>query len=90
MEYFVYIIRSLSTNKYYTGFTSDINRRLKQHNQRLCNTHFTKNLTDFELVFCQIVESRTEARKLEKFLKSGCGREFRDEVVKYTLLGLPR
>ena len=82
MEYFVYIIRSIGTKRYYTGITSDINRRLKQHNQKLCNTHFTKNLTDFELVFCQIVDTRLEARALEKFLKSGYGREFRDEVVK--------
>lgn len=88
MEFFVYIIRSSGTKKYYTGITSDIKRRLKQHNQKLSNTHTTKNLTDFELVFCQIVESRLEARKLEIFLKSGYGREFRDEVVKYTLLGL--
>lgn len=88
MEYFVYIIRSIGTNRFYTGISSDINRRLKQHNQKLCNTHTTKNLTDFELVFCQIVDSRIEARKLEKYLKSGCGREFRDEVVKYTMLGL--
>jgi putative endonuclease len=88
MEYFAYIIRSAGTKRYYTGITSDINRRLKQHNQKLCNTQSTRNLTDFELVFCQVVESRIEARKLEKFLKSGYGREFRDEVVKYTILGL--
>jgi len=82
MEYFVYIIYSKSKNIYYTGLTSNIDRRIKEHNQHLSNTLTTKNVTDFELVFCQITRNRVEARKLEKFLKSGYGREIRDEIVK--------
>jgi len=82
MEYFVYIIHSKSKNIYYTGLTSNIDRRIKEHNQHLSNTLTTKNVTDFELVFCQITRNRVEARKLEKFLKSGYGREIRDEIVK--------
>lgn len=82
MEYYVYIIRSQSTGKHYTGMTVDINRRLHEHNSKLSNTPTTKNLTDFELIFCQTVDSRIEARELEIFLKSGYGREIRQEIVK--------
>jgi len=61
--------------------TSNIVRRLKEHNQCLSNTLTTKNISDFRLLFCQIAKDREEARKLEKFLKSGFGRELRSEIV---------
>jgi predicted GIY-YIG superfamily endonuclease len=64
--------------------TMDVDRRLTEHNQKLSNTHSTKKLTDYELVFCQIANNRSFARKLEKLLKSGWGREFRKEIVQYT------
>lgn len=82
MEYYVYIIRSIGTGKFYTGMTSDIDRRIKEHNYILANTRTTRCLTDFELIFCQVVSDRQEARVLEKYLKSGSGREFRAEIVK--------
>ncbi len=62
--------------------TSDLNKRLREHNSHLSNTPTTKRLSDYELVFCQAVTTREEARKLEKYLKSGAGREIRQEIVK--------
>jgi len=82
MTYFVYIIRSKSLHKYYTGLTNNIERRLKEHNSTLNSTRTTKNKHDYELIFCQPANTRQEARKLEKFLKSGYGREIREEIVK--------
>jgi len=82
VEYFVYIIKSMSKNKFYTGITSNILRRLNEHNSRLSNTRTTKYIRDFELIFVQIVKNRLEARKLEKYFKSGTGRELRAEIVK--------
>ena len=34
----------------------------------------------FELIFVQICKDRTEARLLEKYLKSGIGRELRNKL----------
>ena len=82
--YFIYIIKSLSKNKYYTGITNNLDRRLEEHNQKLSNTLTTKNLTDFELVFCTSVSNRLVAREIEKYLKSGSGREFRNSLLKYS------
>ncbi|OGM28290.1 hypothetical protein A2962_00180 [Candidatus Woesebacteria bacterium RIFCSPLOWO2_01_FULL_39_61] len=72
----------MSKNKFYTGITSNILRRLNEHNSRLSNTRTTKYIRDFELIFVQIVKNRLEARKLEKYFKSGTGRELRAEIVK--------
>ena len=63
--------------------TNDINRRLSEHNDHDKSTRTTFKLSDYCLVFCQIVEGTDEARKLEKYLKSGSGREIRQEIVKY-------
>jgi len=81
MIYYVYIIRSKSTGKYYTGMTNSILRRLQEHNQRQSNTRTTKYNTDYELLFCQEVENRNLARNIEKYLKSGAGREIRNEIM---------
>jgi len=79
--YFVYVIKSFSTEKIYTGLTSDIDRRLKEHNQHLSNVKATQNNNDYEIIFCSWFENRGEARLVEKYLKSGSGREFRDNLV---------
>lgn len=81
MNYYVYIIRSKSTKSFYTGLTNSIDRRLNEHNQKHSNSITTKYTTDYDLIFCQIVENRILARKLEKYLKSGAGREIREEII---------
>jgi len=55
---------------------------MTEHNGHHISTITTKILSDYELVFCQIVESRQEARTLEKYLKSGAGRELRNGIIK--------
>lgn len=82
--YYVYILLSKKDGKYYTGITNDVERRLHQHTIGYSSTRSTKNRGSFELVFVQECIDRGEARKLEKFLKSGVGRELRDELLEYT------
>lgn len=75
-QYFVYIL-SCEDNSYYKGIISNIERRFDQHMHGQCN--FTKNKNP-QIVFVQICEDRLEARKLEKYLKSGSGREIIKEL----------
>jgi putative endonuclease len=83
VEYYIYIIRSLSTGKFYTGMTNNFERRLLEHNGTRSNTFTTWYTHDYIVVFVEITDSRIKARKLEKYLKSGAGREFRSEIVSY-------
>ena len=73
--------------KFYTGISNDIERRLKQHNIGYSSTRSTKSRDPFSLLFAQECKDRNEARVLEKYLKSGSGRELRDELLKYTDMG---
>jgi len=85
MNYYVYIIKSSSTGKFYTGITNDIDRRLREHNRKKSNTIVTRNLIDFTLVYKEEAVNRIEARKREKYLKSGVGREFRNKILQVDL-----
>ena len=72
--YKVYVLYSVNFQRTYTGFTSDLDRRLKEHN--LKQNKSTKAYTPWVLIYKVNLETRIEARKKEKYLKSGVGREF--------------
>ncbi len=77
--YFVYVLKSEKDKKFYIGITNNIEKRLKQHNDG--NNFSTKYRKPFILVYYEIKENRQEARKREKFLKSGCGRELVKQLI---------
>ena len=76
--FFVYVLKSLKTGEFYKGLTNNLDRRLKEH----CNgeSKSTKNLLPLKLIHVEIYGTRDEARKIEKFFKSGCGREIIKEI----------
>ncbi len=79
--YYVYILQSKKDRKYYTGITSNLFRRLKQHNSGSFATKSTVNRGPFILIFAQECLDRSAARELEIYLKSGAGRELRNKLL---------
>jgi putative endonuclease len=72
--YYVYAIKSLSKNYIYVGMTNNIERRQKEHNDG--ENRSTKAYKPFVLIMKEEFETRVEARRREKYLKSGIGKEF--------------
>jgi putative endonuclease len=72
--FYVYIIRSLSKNILYTGMATDIQLRLKEHNQG--KSKFTSAYIPWELVYSEGPFRTEEARKREKYFKSAAGKRF--------------
>lgn len=70
---YVYVLQSEKTEQLYTGFTSDLEHRVGQHDAGI--TKSTKNRGPWRLVYQEQYDSRAEAMRREKFLKSGKGRE---------------
>ena len=70
--YDVYILHSENCNKTYTGMSSDVEKRLKQHNSN--QNHSTKNCNDWVVIHSEECDSRIEARKIEKYYKGASGR----------------
>lgn len=73
MAYTVYAIRSKEDDRIYVGFTQDVQKRLLEHNRG--ETKSTKGYRPWVLVYTEEVDSREEARNLEKYYKSGSGKE---------------
>jgi putative endonuclease len=73
MAYIVYAIKSLIDKRIYVGMTENLERRLNEHNQG--RTKSTKGFRPWSLIFSEEAETRNTARKLEKYYKSGCGKE---------------
>jgi putative endonuclease len=67
MKYYVYILYSKISSKYYVGQTADIDKRLKRHNQGIVPS--TKSGKPWELVLQIKVSNRSEAMLLEKKIK---------------------
>jgi putative endonuclease len=74
----VYIIQSVN-GKRYTGHTPDLKRRLFEHNSGLCKT--TKADSQWSLIYQESYKTREEAMKREKWLKSGVGRRFIENIL---------
>lgn len=72
--YYVYVISSLNRPYIYVGMSSNTQRRIKQHN--LGHNKTTKPYAPFNTLLIEEYHTRIEARKREKYLKSGVGKEF--------------
>ena|SRR3989338_1214088 len=72
--YYVYIVKSQKDNSYYTGFTSDLENRIKEYNSGSGDYSSTK--FPFELVWHCCFKDKMKAIQFEKYLKSGSGFAF--------------
>ena len=77
--YIVYVLHSISTGKYYTGQTNNLNRRLLEHESGL--SRYSQGRGPWKLILTEEYGTRAEAMQREKFLKSGRGRDFIKEYV---------
>ena len=74
MIFTVYILYSDVYDKHYTGFTNDLEMRLKSHNE--FGKGWTSKYRPWHLIFRKEFDTKTSAREYEKWLKTGVGRDF--------------
>ena len=72
--YFVYALKSIKKNYIYVGMTKDLDKRLKEHQDGKGKA--TRPYRPFKMIYSEAFPYRFEARKREKFLKTGVGKEF--------------
>jgi putative endonuclease len=72
--YKVYAIKSQQRNYIYVGLTSNLAERIRRHNDGRERT--TRAYRPFELIYSEDQPTREEARKREKYFKTGVGKEF--------------
>ena len=66
-QWYVYILESESTGRFYYGCTSDLQRRLAEHNSR--HSPSTRGRGPWQIIWACSVADKKEAQQLEKWLK---------------------
>ena len=79
MNYFVYIIQSLADSSFYIGYTSNIELRLKKHNNGL--SRYTSKKLPWKLVYSESFNNKSEAIKRERFLKKQKNTDFYNRLI---------
>ena len=78
MPHVVYVI-NCDTGNYYIGYTSDLEKRLKQHNDGL--SKWTKRYKNWKVIYQEEYKTRTEALKREGFLKKQKGGDVFKKII---------
>lgn len=81
--YYVYVLKSLKSNKLYTGFTNDLRKRFRQHQDN--KSTYTKGRGPFKLIYYEASLHEEDATAREKYLKSGMGKRYLTNRVKRSL-----
>jgi putative endonuclease len=84
-RFYVYVLRSLKDKNFYTGYTRDMERRLREHNDGLVPS--TKNRAPMELVYWEGCLNQQDATRREKYLKSSWGKRYLRNRLRNYLTG---
>ncbi len=74
-EYVVYVLYSEGSDRLYVGYSSGIIARFHWHNTK-SKKGFTLGYRPWKVIQVEFYESKADAMKREKLLKSGKGREW--------------
>ena len=77
--FWVYILQSQKTRRYYTGSTERLSERVKEHNAGECK--FTRTGIPWNLVYAKECVTRTDAASEEKRIKSWGARRFLESLT---------
>ena len=70
--FYVYCLKSEKFKELYFGYTNDLKRRFKEHNQGLNIS--TKRYAPWEIIYYEACLNEKDAKRREKYLKTSQGR----------------
>jgi len=65
--FIIYVLQSRKDLSFYIGFTSDIKRRIEEHNKG--SSQSTKHKRPWVLIYCEVYRTRKDAAERELKLK---------------------
>jgi putative endonuclease len=85
--FYIYVLQSESDDGLYIGFSTDLRRRLKEHQEgKSIATSYRK---PWRLIYYEAYLEKEDALGRERYLKSGGGRRFLKSQLKYHLIKHP-
>ncbi|MDD5551956.1 MAG: GIY-YIG nuclease family protein [Candidatus Pacebacteria bacterium] len=82
--YYVYLLKSLKDDKWYTGYTKNLEKRISEHNKG--RNLSTKKRGPFKLLYYEASLNEKDAKAREKYLKSGMGKRYLRNRIKFFLV----
>ena len=79
--YYIYIIYSPLSDKYYVGYTDDVYRRLAEHNSKPFNTFTSRHRPWLLKTAFECGNDISTAMRLEKFIKKQKSRELIQKLI---------
>jgi len=79
MRYCTYILYSESKDKYYVGYTANIESRLEKHNSG--GTASTRSGRPWKIVYKECFDNKTDAIKRENAIKKKKSRKFIEYLI---------
>jgi putative endonuclease len=73
-KHYVYVLRSLSDQRFYVGLTNKLPARVEAHNAGLVMS--TRRRAPLELIYWEGCLNRSDAARREKYLKSAWGKRY--------------
>lgn len=67
MFFYTYLLKSEKENKFYLGFTDDLDKRLEKHNNG--EVYWTKRYKPWKMIYYEAYLSREDALNRERQLK---------------------
>ena len=74
MSWYLYVVRC-SDESLYTGVTTNLKRRLHEHNSTKRGAKYTKTRRPVKLVYFEEYEDRSSAQRAENYFKKLCKEE---------------
>ena len=72
--YYTYVLQSKKDYKLYTGYTNDLRKRFKEHNEG--KSKYTKGRGPYSLIYYEACLNESDARSRELYLKAGKGKRY--------------
>lgn len=85
--YYVYVLKSLGSNKLYIGRTSDLKKRIKAHVKG--KVHTTKRYGQIKLVFYEAFQSKEDSIRREKYFKTSKGKSSLRQIIRSSVKLMP-
>ncbi len=80
--YFIYILYSLKSERYYIGYSSDPHKRLEEHNSYSDKSKYTAKHQPWELkCYFEVSNNISVAIRVERFIKNQKSKVFLKKII---------
>ena len=85
--HYVYVLRSVSDDGLYVGYSANLRRRFAQRNEGSASA--TSHRGPWKLIYYEAYIEQPDALGRERYLKSGAGRKFLKSQLRHYLIKNP-